>query len=816
MSNLSRTNRATVLALAVGLALPTMAGAQCTYPTLADGVSQTFSTTPSFPKFTQPVGRWAAIGVRATGAGNWDIGLSLGTSAFPSCVQLPVAASQSVSGVDFVVADFGSEGTGTYYAPILRQSGTGACEVEWDSGPRTVVVDGGPNQGGSASDILECWSVTLVGGVSYNIDIYAEAGNVDDYRLYLLRRDGSNSFRGRADALLEVISNTGTVNFTVPSSDTYVLVAVNNTATSATYVTRVLSCTDPPNLLTNTPAAMSTVAGSEGKWFEFQPVTGAFPTIAVRGDEVTVPWGMAVGQPTGPGFPPCSYGGIDGSVPEGPVDLLVGDYASGVLAGGGPLWLNTLPIFSPATGTIEYDPGMTQIGDALSPEGTVTIGLGPSNLVRTMRVDLAAGNDYSVHIATCGGSLGRLRVFQPCEGGDPIYSCWFGTGDATPPVADYDITNVNDFTFTPTRSGPHALVLTNQGGATGCWQIGVSQCAPRLYLADGVSQTMTANPEENYFGQRYGMLHTSPGWSATAVRSRGTSENWQVQAYALPAGGGSPPFGCFLGVLSQSQDPGNLVREDFLVRYDLYALQTTNTIASGRIVPTALESPLGGAQAEFQLSDATLVVNDPPIENHPVGPLDIVDVYEVFLFQNQMCTFFFLPEGANTELYVFRPDGCGGDCDPAYGWLNGPLQELSTTSSTQFAAPVSGLYGLVVVNHGGGTGRYSLGVSDAAVSAPPASLPGASVFVGIAPTPTRGPARFDFALAHSGSVSFEIVDLAGRVISRIDETESAAGWRAVTWSGMTTAGAPAAPGVYFARMRLDGEKVGARRIVIAP
>src|SRR5687767_13522492 len=118
------------------------AGSQCSYPVLTDDVPQIFSASPTRARFIQSAGRWAAVAVQSAGTANWDVGISLSTAAFPTCVSVPVIASQQASGVDFVLGDFGAEGTGTRYAPILRASGTGNASLEWDSGSRTALVNG--------------------------------------------------------------------------------------------------------------------------------------------------------------------------------------------------------------------------------------------------------------------------------------------------------------------------------------------------------------------------------------------------------------------------------------------------------------------------------------------------------------------------------------------------------------------------------------------------------------------------------------------------------------------------------------------------
>src|SRR5262245_14124164 len=105
-------------AAAAAIVLAASAHAQCTYPNLSDDVAQTFTTTPTFARFAQSSGRWAAAAVRSGGSANWDVGFSLGTAAFPTCLTLPVVASQQASGIDFVLGDFATQGTGTRYAPI--------------------------------------------------------------------------------------------------------------------------------------------------------------------------------------------------------------------------------------------------------------------------------------------------------------------------------------------------------------------------------------------------------------------------------------------------------------------------------------------------------------------------------------------------------------------------------------------------------------------------------------------------------------------------------------------------------------------------
>jgi hypothetical protein len=68
------------------------------------------------------------------------------------------------------------------------------------------------------------------------------------------------------------------------------------------------------------------------------------------------------------------------------------------------------------------------------------------------------------------------------------------------------------------------------------------------------------------------------------------------------------------------------------------------------------------------------------------------------------------------------------------------------------------------------------------------------------PNPSGGATHFEFSLAQPQSVRLEVVDVAGRLISRlIDETLSAGAHQA-SWNGRASSGQPARAGIYFARL----------------
>jgi len=70
----------------------------------------------------------------------------------------------------------------------------------------------------------------------------------------------------------------------------------------------------------------------------------------------------------------------------------------------------------------------------------------------------------------------------------------------------------------------------------------------------------------------------------------------------------------------------------------------------------------------------------------------------------------------------------------------------------------------------------------------------------VAPNPSRGPARLDFALTRPGNVRLEIFDLLGRRVRTLIDAPRQAGSAEVVWDGSDDGGARARPGLYLARL----------------
>lgn len=800
---------ATLAAFACGIVLlvltdPRAARAQCTYTTLSDDTPLTFSTTPSFPRFTQATGRWAAVGVKSLGSSNWNIGLSLGTLVFPQCVQIPAEASQEFSGVDFVVADYAIQGTGTRYAPILRQSGTGSGVVEWDSGSRTAVLDIAVNEGPTPPQLLDCWSVDLVAGRSYKFWLFSP--NIGDYTLYVFRHVGGDSWRNRSEAVHTVVSALSTNDsYAAPTTDRYALVVVNETGSTEPYAFIVQSCVDPPNLVNSVPVAIPPNPGGYVTPFEITPLVPSMPTIGLREGNPAGNWDLSIHERQGAGFPPCDGLQRMTSAGAATVEVIVGDFWSGVLTPGLTYWPTAQGAGNASEdGRIQYDAGTNLI----SVNGPTQYAFMSSNdVIRTLVIQLNGGSTYQIHLAKIIDAPGRFYLFRPFDTGEPFGSGWSALTGPHPPEEDIPLLGVEDFEYTAPVTGKYALVLASESAQNAGWEIAVSTCHYRTELQDGSVTPVIANTVGPFDGQALATQQTRLGWSAIGVRPFSAVEDWTVEAWDTPTGGDNvPPFGCLNGLLGATVDEGTSA-VDVLVRYDEFLGEFQERVATERIAPNAHVSPGGGASAEFQLWRDDLVVNAAPLQI-PMAPSDLIDVWQVRLQGGQEYTIQFEQLGAAAELFLFRTiQGCTAGCPPEYLQLNGVGQEFRTTTHREYTPPASGLYGLVVVNQGTTPGEYRIGVHESLVGVGTES-PRRASFQSVAPNPVRGGVHFAFELPQPGRVGFDIVDLAGRRVARVEDTEFPAGGSLAAWNGIRSDGVRLAPGLYFARMRLAGEVVG--------
>lgn len=112
-----------------------------------------------------------------------------------------------------------------------------------------------------------------------------------------------------------------------------------------------------------------------------------------------------------------------------------------------------------------------------------------------------------------------------------------------------------------------------------------------------------------------------------------------------------------------------------------------------------------------------------------------------------------------------------------------------------------------------GTRRLTLRADTQA--SPEAPAPASASRVIAYPNPFRDTAGLVFALPRGGAMAVDIVDVAGRLVRRLESRAERAGEQVVTWDGRDTFGVPVAPGVYLARHRAGGTP-GCVRLVKLP
>jgi hypothetical protein len=81
------------------------------------------------------------------------------------------------------------------------------------------------------------------------------------------------------------------------------------------------------------------------------------------------------------------------------------------------------------------------------------------------------------------------------------------------------------------------------------------------------------------------------------------------------------------------------------------------------------------------------------------------------------------------------------------------------------------------------------------------------LFRGAGPNPFRGRTALRYRLDQSAKVSLAVYDLNGRLVERLARDEwKQPGWHTVRWE------APAAAGVYFARLMVEGREHSAKMV----
>ena len=95
-----------------------------------------------------------------------------------------------------------------------------------------------------------------------------------------------------------------------------------------------------------------------------------------------------------------------------------------------------------------------------------------------------------------------------------------------------------------------------------------------------------------------------------------------------------------------------------------------------------------------------------------------------------------------------------------------------------------------------------------------ASRPVPEVFsVGLQPNPLYGSTNIALALPAAGKVSVEIFDVQGRRVRTLVDEMRQAGFHDIVWNGRDAARSVVGSGVYFCRIRIDGQSAAMEKMI---
>jgi hypothetical protein len=484
-------------------------------------------------------------------------------------------------------------------------------------------------------------------------------------------------------------------------------------------------------------------------------------------------WNLAVYQATA-AFPTCVSGSLAASSAVSGVDFVVGDFNSGhdVL---GFYYPQVTRLSGSTDGTVEWDSG----SNSLTVNGPiVNRTTGPTDVLEVWDVSLLAGHDYRFTFTRTGANV-KMLLFQSGAG-----AYW-----AARSARLIEITAST--TYTPASSGFFGVVVVNDDGVSGSYTLGVGECRTPDVLTSGVSVSSSGLAERTYVCSQEATFFTALG-------ARGASD-WNLESYSDPTAGTYPT--CLSSQLAASALAAPSV--DFVVG------DYTSTVPEPFYARVHLnqDQGSGSARVEWDSGADFIEVNGAAIDRN-TDANDVLEVWDTFLTSGQTYNILFNTTGANLRLFLFKPG------QTWVGRSTALLNRAGAATHQPYVAANTGWHGVVVVNEDGGTGSYHLRINQGVVGVNDPQAPVANALQGIAPNPARGPARFDFALREASRVSFQVLDVAGRVVSETPERSWQSGRWSMSWDGRARNGSRLAPGVYFVRMQVAGQPLALKKLAL--
>lgn len=423
-------------------------------PTAADQVLYCWYGTAVYAvQQTTPV--WSVFGVRY-GAADWDLAAAPGSSAtWPSCLSGAGATSSlsTTNFTDFVVTDFHHVAPATWYAKPYQFAPAPFVETRAEWSPATAVLPNelyGPTWTMSANDVLRCHEVRLTAGVTYTITF--EHDGAADLHLLMYRNPGAGAYwAGRSSSVVNLAPG-GSATYVAPATDDYAIVVVDDDGVADTYRFAVTYCPTPAVLASTVPVTVE----PEG-FASFTPSSYFWNAVGVRGPG---DWDLAVyGSASGGGSGTCFSTLRGASAGTLTADFVVGDFN----AGANPLatqYVRAYRLDPAGPGALEWAMGTTVLSPGAAPASRTT---GAGDVLEIWDANLVAGQPYNVYFHHTGEAAVKALVFANPGGAywaPRSGAVWQGSGHGT---------------FVPAQSGWHGVVVVNDNGLAGSYQIGFSQ-----------------------------------------------------------------------------------------------------------------------------------------------------------------------------------------------------------------------------------------------------------------------------------------------------------------------------------------------------
>lgn len=400
----------------------------------------------------------------------------------------------------------------------------------------------------------------------------------------------------------------------------------------------------------------------------------------------------------------------------------------------------------------------------------------------------ANGQDvYAQHLTAAGGPVWTANGVQLCDAPntqDAIRLIPDGVGGAS-------------LVWEDLRSGTGYDVYGERVDSNGMVP---DQCTPPDSMTTGEVVSTIAPQNWRTFNQ--GNFY----WSAVGVQ--GGSGDWDLEVFDIHSVGlGAYPL-CFSRPMAGSYSTSGT---DFVVMDSNDNLTPVGTYG----VRVFRHSGTGSAAFEWDGDVQEILTDGSAVGSAVANWTGVIDTYDVLLtagipywFELQHTN-----PSAQTRVFIYSSYGSVGTIEYKYVVPRSSYSAQSVGSYATFTSPTTDYYGVIVVNDNGLPDNYTLRVKTTVVDVEPtAGL--VTRFKGASPNPSAGRAQFEFSLRTPGNVSFDVMDMAGRVTARVPAQRWGAGTWSVAWDGRRTQGVEAPPGIYFVQMRVDGRPAGLSRLAL--